>query len=380
MVEKAKKGTIQIKSSNNRLQLVFSHGGKRRYVSLGLPETNRNLGLARMKANEIESDIFKGCFDESLKRYKFFTSSEPQPINLAEGVGLKELWSKYVVFKRSQVSPSTIVKDFAKVENHLKRLSSDSLEDAIMIRDFYVKHLSPNAAKRVLTQINACCNWAMKSGLIKVNPFQGMAAEIRLPKGQGRSEEDDIDPFSLEERDRIITAFENNRNYCQYTSFIEFLFRTGCRPSEAIALQWSKISSDFKTITFDQAVIVSENGLVLKKGLKTQLRREFPCNQGMQQFLKRIQPEAISSDRFIFPSPEDKFIDFHNFANRAWKRILSTLNMRYRKPYQTRHTFITLCLEAGMDAKDVAKLVGNSPEMIYRHYAAARRELAVPEF
>jgi hypothetical protein len=128
MVEKAKKGTIQIKSSNNRLQLVFSHGGKRRYVSLGLPETNRNLGLARMKANEIESDIFKGCFDESLKRYKFFTSSEPQPINLAEGVGLKELWSKYVVFKRSQVSPSTIVKDFAKVENHLKRLSSDSLE------------------------------------------------------------------------------------------------------------------------------------------------------------------------------------------------------------------------------------------------------------
>ena len=51
----------------------------------------------------------------------------------------------------------------------------------------------------------------------------------------------------------------------------------------------------------------------------------------------------------------------------------------YRKPYQTRHTFITLCLEADIDAKDVAKWVGNSPEIIYRHYAGNKRDLQVPE-
>jgi len=51
----------------------------------------------------------------------------------------------------------------------------------------------------------------------------------------------------------------------------------------------------------------------------------------------------------------------------------------YRKPYQCRHTFITLCLEADIDAKDVGRWVGNSPEIIYKHYAGNKRNLQVPE-
>jgi predicted DNA-binding transcriptional regulator AlpA len=33
-----------------------------------------------------------------------------------------------------------------------------------------------------------------------------------------------------------------------------------------------------------------------------------------------------------------------------------------------------------LDAKDVAKLVGTSPKMIYEHYAGKSRELFFPEF
>ncbi len=36
---RAKVGTVQIKVSNNRLQLVFRYGGKRYYVSTGLRDT-----------------------------------------------------------------------------------------------------------------------------------------------------------------------------------------------------------------------------------------------------------------------------------------------------------------------------------------------------
>jgi integrase len=44
-----------------------------------------------------------------------------------------------------------------------------------------------------------------------------------------------------------------------------------------------------------------------------------------------------------------------------------------------RHSYITFCLDAGMDAKDVAKLVGNSTEIIYKHYAGAKRDLIAPD-
>jgi hypothetical protein len=38
-------------------------------------------------------------------------------------------------------------------------------------------------------------------------------------------------------------------------------------------------------------------------------------------------------------------------------------------------------LENGLDAKDVARLVGNSPEIIYKHYAGINStKLEIPEF
>lgn len=57
---------------------------------------------------------------------------------------------------------------------------------------------------------------------------------------------------------------------------MRFLFWTGCLSSEAIALQWHHI--DNEVIKFRQSVVISENGLVLKEGLKTQAKRDFPIN------------------------------------------------------------------------------------------------------
>lgn len=251
-------------------------------------------------------------------------------------------------------------------------------DDAVTIRDFLVQKLTPNAAKRCLTQLSACCDWAVKSRLVTENRFIGMAAAIKTPKAQASKH--DINPFTASERDLIIEAFESDRYYGYYATLVRFLFITGCRPSEAIALQWKHISKDFRLITFEQAVTISTSGLALKSGLKSQEKRIFPCNTPMQNFLSSVKKDSAKPDDLLFPSPEGKYIDFHNFRNRAWKTILTRVDIPYRKPYQTRHTFITLALDNGLDAKDVGRLVGNSPEIIYRYYAANRRYLFVPEF
>lgn len=78
-----------------------------------------------------------------------------------------------------------------------------SLNEATAIRDWLLANLTPNAAKRCLTQIKACCNWAAEEGLIEANPFGSM--KIKLPKGS--SEEQDINPFTKTERDLIINTF-----------------------------------------------------------------------------------------------------------------------------------------------------------------------------
>jgi len=67
---KANKGSVQVKSSNDRLQLVFSFGGKRHYLSTGYPDTLPSRKLAQMRASEIEKDILYERFDSTLEKYK----------------------------------------------------------------------------------------------------------------------------------------------------------------------------------------------------------------------------------------------------------------------------------------------------------------------
>ncbi|MDV2991845.1 MAG: Tyrosine recombinase XerC [Chroococcidiopsis sp. SAG 2025] len=378
---KAFKGSVQIKSSNNRLQLVFSYGGKRHYLSTGFPDTSQYQKLAKMKASEIEKEILYERFDQTLEKYKpksALSTVTPIPPIFTPKVNLAEIWDKYVEWKRLQCAPSTMKNQYHAYSSYLKRLPTHDLDRANDIRDCVLQTIPINSAKRFIVALNSCCQWAVKSGLIAENPFYGMAGEIKLPKPE--KAEDDIDPFSLAERDKIIQAFRCDRYYKFYAPLVEFLFNTGARPSEAIALQWKHVTSDLKFISFEQAVTVSEKGLAVKQGLKTQEKRRFPCNAKVQAILSSIKPENTKPDDLLFPSPAGKYIDFHNFRNRAWKTVLAGLDINYRKPYQTRHTFITLALENGLDAKDVARLVGNSPEIIYRHYAGNKRELFVPEF
>jgi integrase len=364
---KASKGSVSILNSNGRLQLRFSFGGKRHYLSTGLPDSVVNRKLAELKASEIEKDILFERFDPTLEKYKPRSSlSTITPITPIQKTKpeLDELWEKYSEFKKPQVSPSTYAKDFAKHRNHISKFPSRSLEDASLIRDYLLTNLTPDAAKRCLTQLKACCTWATEEGLIDTNPF--ILMKIKAPKGL--SEDDDVNPFTKEERDRIIAAFSSDRYYAHYTSYIRFLFYTGCRPSEAIALKWKCVEGN--VIKFRESVVISEDGLVLKEGLKTQRKRDFPISPAVQSILDDIKPETVDLEELIFRSPRGKFIDHHNFSNRAWKSVLEKCEIPYRKSYQTRHTFISLCVEANINSTAIGRWTGTSVKMIDNHYGA----------
>ncbi|MBD2502316.1 site-specific integrase [Anabaena azotica] len=365
--ERGYKGSVSIISSNGRLQLRFHYGGKRHYLSTGLLDIPANRKLAEFKAAEIEKDILYERFDESLEKYKprssLSTVTPVTPIH-KQKPHLDELWNKYSEFKKPQISPSTFAKDFAKHRNHIAKLPTRSLDEASTIRDYLLANLTPDAAKRCLTQFKACCNWAMEEGLIDANPFAAM--KIKAPKGT--TEEQDINPFSKEERDLIIRTFASDRYYSHYTNYVRFLFFTGCRPSEAIALKWKHITTS--VVQFRESVVVSEDGLVMKEGLKTQIKRDFPINSELLEILDEIRPEEAVPEALMFTSPKGKFIDHHNFSHRAWKAILAKCSIPYRKSYQTRHTFISLCVESHINSTAIGRWTGTSAKMIDNHYCA----------
>ena len=58
-----------------------------------------------------------------------------------------------------------------------------------------------------------------------------------------------------------------------------------------------------------------------------------------------------------------------NNLSKSFSTTLKRLNIRYRSPYNVRHTCATMMLEQGMKPAYCAKVLGHSLEMFFNVYA-----------
>jgi integrase len=290
---------------------------------------------------------------------------DPEPDNNPHfSLSLGELWEKYTLYKAEHLAATTIKKDFGVVRRYINKTCGD-LNQAQKIRAQLLEATTSRSAKKTLMQINACCTWAFDYGLIEYNPFEKLKIKARKPTAN-------IQPFTEEERERIVKAFRETESF--YAPLIEFLFLTGCRPSEAIALRWRHIDADLTRITFCEARVYG-----ITKGTKTNKSRIFPINLKLQSLLNAIKPRVTRGDDLVFPSKNGLVIDEHNLVRRQWNGILEELGITRRPLYNCRHTFISFCLGKGIQVQQVATWVGNSARTIWEHYAGITTHQEVPE-
>lgn len=284
---------------------------------------------------------------------------------------LRVLWQQYTDFKRGQLAHSTIERDYNKIGSLLKKMP-DYLETTIEIRDWLLKRYAAESTRRYLMQFNACCRWAYDSDLLAVNPFDGLTRHFRR-----KAKANDWTGFTAVERDLIIQTFTADHPF--YAPWVKFLFWTGCRPEEAAALRWKHVTSDRRVIQFREAAPV---GMKQVQSTKTGENRDFPVNERLRSLLVSL-PTGGRED-LLFKGEKGGSFEYHNFQTRQWKPTIEALVESghvalYRPQYHCRHTFITLALDH-LAVKDIAYLVGNSPDIIYKHYASRSRNLNIPEF
>lgn len=369
---KSSKGTVVVESFRDRLRLRWRYRGQRKSLALGLPDTKNNRKVAQIKANQIELDIISGNYDRTLLKYKDNALDDTQ--ETIPKISLIDLFRQYKEYRSRILEASTILRDYAKIENRLEKLpeSLQALENAIAIQQHLLKHYSPETTRRTIQQLKACCRWSVENGLLETNPFNKLTL---IPKT--RTKDRSRKPFTSEERQAILESFANS----PYLNYVKFLFLTGCRPEEAIAIK--------KRHVFKGYLLISEayaSDVRIKKGTKTNRVRKFPINNQLREFLDGLELNGLDNGDLLFPSPKSKLeIDPHNFLNRHWKpRLLRLLDRglvrEYLPTYHTRHTFISLALEAGIPDIQVAEWVGTSVKTISSNYAGVTRAFTVPEF
>lgn len=362
---------VKIKASNKRLQLVYTYQGRREYISLGLSATAVNQRLAELKAAEIEQDFL---YD----RFKGKAHYAPglqiiEPVNQGT-ITLVDLWTQYLTHKAKFVKPSTIC-GHTGTGNLVKRCPFD-VNQGSKIHTWLLSVTTPYMTKQTIANLRRMSEWGVSEGLITNNSF----VDLKTPKSKIQKSYDQINPFTATERDQIIETFRTYKHYDYHSLMVEFMFFIGCRPCEVIALRWEDVAKDCKSLTFAQTGTRSTTSkTVITAGLKTQTKRKINLNDRLTDVLKRQRARHIDST-YVFPAMKRGCLNWAHFNCHPWVECLGQLpNVDYRKPYEMRHTFITLALRSGMPVADIAAIVGNSAGIIYKHYAGVSRDLIVPD-
>jgi integrase len=371
------KGSVSIETFQGRLRLRLPRqlfDGKQKYLTLGLPDTVVNRRLAEAKVMLLESDIKLERFDLTLARYGGKQAPIVLPLEADDSepavssLSLLELWTQYFGDKKPSLKTKTIEK-YDHLTRLFEKVGDVPLGDALAIKQKLVLVTTQSRTKDALMYLSSACKWGMQHGLVTYNPFVGMSSA--MPKHRYM-----VDPqpnaFTEEERDQIIQNFQTDQrkgmSYRCYAPFVEFLFLSGCRPSEAVGLCWKHIDPDFKWVSFDSSLVQVGNQRVREVGSKNNRTRKVSVSKRLQTLLAQIKPQAVTPDSLVFPSADGDSINYRNFARRAWKAIVDPIKPD-TTPYCCRDTFITIQLLKGVSSAVIAQWCDTSTHMIDRNYA-----------
>jgi integrase len=174
------------------------------------------------------------------------------------------------------------------------------------------------------------------------------------------------DPFSRDEAEAII-AHMLARYPEPVANMAEAKFFTGLRSSEAAGLRWPNVDTSRAEIVVSEAIVRGKT----KLNTKTNVARVVELNSRALAAIKRQKAHTFLAGEHVFLDPRygTPWLEERAFRRSYWEPTLRALGMRYRPPYNTRHTFATMMLMSGMDPAYCARQLGHSVEIFHSTYA-----------
>jgi integrase len=351
-------------SSATSIEIDFYYAGKRCKERLKLQPTPANLKRADQHRSSILAAIEAGTFDYSVtfptsKKAKNF-SQFPEAIGLTVSMYL-ESWLEG---KKRQLKASTY-DDYRKIVANPLQESLGNIGLAALRRvevKAMVKEMtcSNKRISNVLSVLRSALDDAVDDELIESNPIH----EWSYQNQEAPKKESDVDPFSADEQALILSKCEG-----QFRNLVQFALWTGLRTSELVALNWSDIDWQRNVVVVSKAMTYAADA---PEDTKTKSgRRSVKLLAPAMAALNAQKAHTLLKGIEIFQNPShlERWSGDLAIRQSFWTRALKLAKVRYRRPYQTRHTFASMMLSAGENPMWVAQQMGHSDwGMIRRTY------------
>lgn len=311
--------------------------GVRKKRSTGLKDTVKNRKLVEREVlPRLEAELKMGNFRE-------------------KEIGLFEMYAEKMLKQKTHLRTyGETEQRVIKINKVFGKREITDIKPLEIEEYLYGLNLHPKTARIYLANISGAFKMAIKAEEIERNPCD----LVELPKGKTP----DASPFSSEEVERIL----EKANPVWFRNFLAIAFYTGMRTGEIMALMWSDIKSNH--IEINRSI---RHGIISDTKTKNGLR-QIPIFDVLKPYLASQKNNSL----WLFPNsnggPHFNTSKLTGCTKKGrWARLLQSLDIPYRRIYETRHTFATAMLSSGhVSIMELARIMGHGgPEMILRKYA-----------
>jgi len=340
------------------------YDGVRCRERIPLKPTAANLKRAEQHRAAILYSISDGSFDY-VKTFPNSTNARKFSQKTGDTRLVEQYLRQWLEEKEKQLKASSHDGYRKVVEGNLVPMFGTLLLTELTRKVIREKLKAKSVSNKTLANIQSVLRAALTDAvdeyeLIDSNPIAGWTYKNKnaLPT------EDEVDPFTADEQTVILLNLDG-----QARNLVQFAFWTGMRTSELVALDWASV--DFL------------RGIVRVTKAQTQVsgEAEVPKTAAGRRDIKLLSPalEALEAQKQhtwlkgqeIFQNPRtgERWAGDQPIRKTMWTPALKRGGVRYRFPYQTRHTYASMMLSAGEHPMWVAAQMGHADwTMIARVY------------
>lgn len=359
--------TVRHHKNGSTLVITFTYKGVLCREPLSqMDYSPRSVKYAERLLGEVQNRIATGDFTY----IDYFPNSKKLALfgTVKKTRSVKEYLDEYITICENRgLSPSTIG-GYRKCHSALKLLHSlhvTELTPAVLKNWITGRKTTLKTIRNNLSFLRSAVDEAVMDGLLESNPASVVSAARYHTEQRTEEESYEVDPFAPHEVSAICLAAGNR----QWENLFRFAFRTGMRSSELCALRWSDIDFEKRVASVKNASVV---GMI--KGTKTRAgKRRIELDGEAMKALESQRPYTEGKIEFIFSDPKTgmPWAGADAIRKKAWVPTLKRSGIRYRNPYQTRHTFATMHISAGVNLFWLCRQMGHKgPEMLFRNYGS----------
>lgn len=312
----------------------------------------------------------------------------------AKKTALNTFWEDYIAnkqeLKKSTRSNYKYMYDkYIRNEIGNKRLIDIKYSTIKKYYNSLLEHgFKPNSMETIHTILHPIFTTAVRDGYIRINPTDGVMAEIKKsydwekPKRHALTEE---------QQERFVNYVRDHKIYQRWLPILTLLLGTGCRVGEAVGLRWEDCDFQNNIISINHSLIYrpEEDTRKVMYHITTPKTksgiREVPMFAAvkkmlLEEHLRQMktgfnQSEIDGYSGFIFSNRFGGVLTPHNI-NRAIDRIIKDYNIEETKQakkekrksvllphfsvHNLRHTFCTRFCENETNIKVIQEIMGHS--------------------